>query len=122
MWSESEIQNFKNIFLDETLCYDQNEAEKVLDESFERVRNLDFSKFQDKEEVIDKVFETLEMPTEFVAFFKDNLVKDTLVNDPGLSPEECFRNGVHIGKEFSILKKSGTKVTWNNSGKSLNKS
>ena len=96
MWTESEIQNFKNIFLDETLCYGhQDEAEEVFDESFEKVRNLDFSEFQDKEEAIDKLFETLETPAEFVAFFKDNLV-----NDNGTSPEECFRNGVCFGKEF----------------------
>ena len=99
MWTESEIQNFKNIFLDETLCYGhQDEAEKVFDESFEKVRNLDF---QDKEELIDKLFETLETPAEFVAFFKGKLAKYNLVN--GASPEECFRNGVLIGKEFFLI-------------------
>ena len=96
MWTESEIQNFKTIFLDETLCYGhQDEAEKVFDESFEKVRNLDF---QDKEELIDKLFETLETPAELVAFLKDNVV-----NDNGASPEESFRNGVRMGKEFFLI-------------------
>ena len=96
MWTESEIQNFKSIFLDETRCYDRNEAEKVFDESFERVRNLDF---QDKESVIDKLCETLETPAEFVAFLKANVV-----NDNGASPEESFRNGLRVGKEFLRIK------------------
>ena len=101
MWTESEIQNFKNIFLDETRCYGhQDVAEKVFDETFERMGNLDFPKFQLKEEVIDKLFETLEMPTEFVAFFKDIRVKDIRVKDNDASPEESFRNGVRMGKEF----------------------
>ena len=92
MWTKSEIQNFKNILLDETRGYcHQDEAEKVFDESFEKVRNLDF---QDKEEAIDKLFEILETPAEVVAFFKRNLPNDST------SPEESFRNGVHIGKEF----------------------
>ena len=97
MWSESEIQNYKKIFLDEVSCYGHdNEAEKAFDETFERVRNLDFSEFQDKEEAIDKLFETLETPAEFVAFFKDSLVN----NKFDTSLEECFKNGVRVGKEF----------------------
>ena len=93
MWTESEIQNFKNIFLDETSGYGhQDEAEKFFDESFEKVRNLDF---QDKEEAIDKLFEILETPAEVVAFFKRNIA-----NYNCTSPEESIRNGVRIGKEF----------------------
>ena len=91
MWTESEIQNFKSIFLDETRCYGhQDVAEKVFDESFEKMMNLDF-----QEKAIDKLFETLETPAEVVAFLKCNLA-----NDNGASPEESFRNGVRIGKEF----------------------
>ena len=98
MWTESEIQNFKNIFLDETRCYGhQDVAEKVFDESFEKVRNLDF---QDKEEAIDKLFEILETPAEVVAFLKRHLA-----NDNGASPKESFRNGVRIGKEFFHIEK-----------------
>ena len=138
MWSESEIQNFKKIFLDEVSCYGHDdEAEKVFDKTLERVRNLDFSEFQDKEaieklfetvvisaedvasfketlesvrnlnfskfqtkEAIDKLIETLEMHTKFVAFFKDSLVN----NKFDTSPEECFRNGVRVGKEFFRIK------------------
>ena len=93
MWTEIEIQNFKNILIDETRGYcHQDEAKKVFDEMFEKVRNLDF---QDKEEAIDKLFEILEAPAEVVAFFKRNLP-----NDKSTSPEESFRKGVRIGKEF----------------------
>ena len=92
MWTESEIQNFKNIFVDETRGYcHQDEAEKVFDELSEKVRNLDF---QDKE-AIDKLFEILEAPAEVVAFFKRNIG-----NYNCTSPEESIRNGVRIGKEF----------------------
>ena len=74
MLSESEIHNCKKIFLDETHCYGQNcqnyEAEKVFDEMIEKSRNFDFSEFQDKEEAIDKWFETVEMPAEFASFLK----------------------------------------------------
>ena len=84
MWTEGEIQNFKKIFLDETRCYGhQDVAKKVFDESFGRVRNIDFSQFQDKEEVFVKVAEALEILAEGVAFLKDNL-------DNGASPEESF--------------------------------
>ena len=69
MWTESEIQNFKKIFLDETHCYGhQDVAEKVFDETYEKVRNLDFSEFQNKEEAIGKMLETLEMPAEFAEY------------------------------------------------------
>ena len=96
MWSESEIQNCKKIFLDETHCYGQNdEAEKVFDEMIEKSRNFDFSEFQDKEEAIYKLFETLEIPAEFAAFLKDNFV-----NDPALSSEEHFKKGLLLSKEL----------------------
>ena len=96
MWSESEIQNCKKIFLDETHCYGQNDvAEKVFDEMIEKTRNLDFSEFQDKEEAIVKLFETLEIPAEFAVCLKD----DFLI-DPALSSERHFKRGVLIGKEL----------------------
>ena len=96
MWSESEIYNFKKIFLDEMCCYSQNnEAEKVFDETFEKARNLDFSEVHDQKEAIDQMCEKLEMPPELAAYFKDNFV-----NDPALTNEEHFRNGILLGKEF----------------------
>ena len=62
MWPESEIQNCKKIFLDEMRRYSQNnEAEKVFDEMFEKARNLDFSELHDEKEVIDKMSEKLEI-------------------------------------------------------------
>ena len=107
MWSESEIHNFKKIFLDEARRYCQNnEAEKVFDEMFEKVldemcemfekaRSLDFSELHDEKEAIDKMSEKLEMLPGLKAFFKDNIVID-----PGLSPEEHFKNGLRLAKEF----------------------
>ena len=93
MWTESEIQNFKNIFLDETRGYGhQDEAEKRFDETFEKVRNLDF---QDKEKAIHKLSEILETPAEVVAFLNRNLD-----NVNGTSPEDFFRNVMRLGREF----------------------
>ena len=125
MLSESEIQNCKKIFLDETHCYDEaekvfvdkthcyDEAEKVFVEVIEKSRNFDFSEYQDKEEAIDKLFEKGEMPAEFVAFIKDNFV-----NDPALSSEERFKKGLLLGKELLYhIKQRSTKVRCCNSGK-----
>ena len=39
--------------------------------------------------------EKLEIPPELEAFFKDNFV-----DDPALSLEEHFKNGVRLAKEF----------------------
>ena len=39
--------------------------------------------------------EKLEMPPELAAYFKDNFV-----DDPALTNEEHFRNGMRLGKEF----------------------
>ena len=88
MWTESEIQNLKTIFLDEMSCYDQ--AEKVFDEWFEKLGKIVFS---GNEELIRKLFETIKMPDEFLQFLEDSL-------DNGASPEECFKNAVRFGKEF----------------------
>ena len=89
MWTESEIQNCKKIFVDELGCYSQKDkAEKMLDELFEKVRSQDFYD-------LDSICEKLEMEPELAAFFKDNFV-----HDPALSFEEHFKNGVRIGKEF----------------------
>ena len=83
MWSESEIHNFKKIFLDELGCYFQNnEAEKVFDETFEKARNLDFSEVHD---------EKLETRPELAAY-----LKDIFVDDPALTNEENFRNLVRL--------------------------
>ena len=99
MWSESEIQIFKKIFLDEMCCYSQNnKAEKEFDKMFEKLRNLDFSELHD-EEVIDKIFEKFEIPPEPTAFFKDNFVVD-----PALSPEEHFKIGMRLCEEFFRIK------------------
>ena len=73
MLSESEIHNFKKIFLDEMGCYSRNnEAEKAFDESFEKVRNLDFSEVHDEKEAIDQFCEKFEIRPELAAYFKDN--------------------------------------------------
>ena len=48
-----------------------------------------------KKKAVDQICEKLEMPLELAAFFKDNFV-----NDPALSPEEHFKNGLRLGKEF----------------------
>ena len=100
MWTESEIQNCKKIFLEEVGCNDK--AEKVFDETFERVRNLDFSEFHDREDMIDKMSEILEMPAKNKAFFKDNIDN----NKVDTSPEEFFRDGVRLGKEFLRIKET----------------
>ena len=104
MWSESEIKNFKKIFLDETHCYSgNNKAEKAFDESFGEMKNLDFSELHDEKEVIDKMFEVLEMPPKLAAYFKDNFV-----NDPALSLEEHFKKGLRLGEENFVLNKCST--------------
>ena len=66
MLPESQIQNCKKNFLDEV----RRKPEKALDEEFEN---------------------KLEMPTEIVAFLKDNFV-----NDQVLSHEEIFKVFCHI--------------------------
>ena len=86
----------KIFFLDEARCYCQNdEAENFFDESFEKLRNLDFSGLHYKKEAFDQMCEELEIPPKLAAYCKDNFVKD-----PALSPEECFKNGVRLAKEF----------------------
>ena len=96
MWSESKFENLKKTFLEEVGCSSLNkEEEKEFYEMFETARNLDFSEIHDKKELIDQICEKLEMPLELAAFFKDNFV-----NDPALSPEEHFKNGLRLGKEF----------------------
>ena len=93
MSTESEIQNFKNILIDETRGYAPPDVvEKVFEqtfETFEKVRNLGF---QDKE-ACDKLLEIIETPAEVVEFLKRHPAIDK-----GASPEESFRNGVRIGK------------------------
>ena len=87
-----EIQNCKTIFLGEFRHYSQNDkAEKVFDEQFEKIRSLDFSELHD----VDSIFEKFEMSPELASFFTDNLAVD-----PTLSTEEHFRIGVRLGKEF----------------------
>ena len=66
MLPESQIQDCKNFFLDEV----RRKPEKAHDEEFEN---------------------KLEMPTEIVAFLKDNFV-----NDQVLSLEEKFKEFCHI--------------------------
>ena len=92
MLSESGIHNFKKIFLDELGCYSQNnKAEKVFDERFEKARNLDFSEVHDEKEAIDQICEKLEIRPELAAYLKDNFV-----DDPALANEENFRNEVRL--------------------------
>ena len=83
MWTESEIQNFKKNFLDEMniKADDENfiEVEKIIDKEFEKARNMDFS----------------EDPPELLAY-----IDEYFVWAPSLSPEENFRNGVRLLKEF----------------------
>ena len=55
---------------------------------FEKLRSQDLYD-------LDSICEKLEMNPELAAFFKDNFVYD-----PALSPEEHFKNGVRLGKEF----------------------
>ena len=95
MWSKSEIQNCKKLFLDETHCYGQDVAEKAFDEMIEKTRNFDFSEFQDKEEAIVKLFEILEIPAEIAVCLKHNFV-----NDPALSSEKNFKRALLFGKEI----------------------
>ena len=64
MWSESEIHES---------CYSQNyEAGKVIDETLEKARNLDFSEVHDEKEAIDQIFEKLEIRPELLVYLKDN--------------------------------------------------
>ena len=92
MWYESEIQNFKNIFLEEMSCYDQDLAEKVFDEWFEKVSKIAFSGIEGFVELIKAV----KMPAEFVQY-----LLDSLDNDNGVSPEERGRNALRFAKELS---------------------
>ena len=88
MWSESKIQNFKKIILDELGCFFQNnKAEKAFDEAFEKARNLDFSGVHDDKEAIDHICEKFEISPELAAYFKDNFSYDL-----DLTEEENFRN------------------------------
>ena len=78
--------------LDELSCCSQNnEAEKVFDETFEKARNLDFSEVYDEKEAIDQICEKLEIRPDLVAYFKDNFFDDL-----GLTNEENFRNVVRL--------------------------
>ena len=63
------------------------------------MRNQDFSELFHVEEVIYKLFEKFEIPSEEVAYFKDNFVAD-----PDLSLEEHFKNGMRLCKEFCRIK------------------
>ena len=101
MWSEIEFENFKKIFLEEVGCSSLNkEEEKEFYEKFETGRNLDLSEVHDEKEAIDQICEKLEIPLELAALLKENFVYD-----PALSPEEHFKNGVRLGKEFVCGKK-----------------
>ena len=92
MGTESEIQNFKKILIDETRGYALPDVvEKVFDETFEMFEKVRNHGFQDKEEAVDKFLEML-APAEVVEFLKRHPA------DKGASPEESFRNGVRIGK------------------------
>ena len=78
--------------LDELSCCSQNnEAEKVFDETFEKARNLDFSEVHDEKEAIDQICEKLEIRPDLVAYFKDNFFVDL-----GLTNKENFRNAVRL--------------------------
>ena len=79
MLSESEIQNFKKIFLGEVII----EVEKIIDKLFEKAINMDSSEIHD------------ETPPVLRAYLDDNFVVD-----PALSREENFKNGVRLLKEF----------------------
>ena len=90
MFTESEIQNFKKIFLDEICCTSgKAEAEKIFDEKFEKTRSIN------QHDDLDSICEKLEMKPELKAYFKDNFVFD-----PTLPHEEHFKIGMRLGKEF----------------------
>ena len=93
MWPESEIQNCKNIFLDETLCFCQNdEAEKAFNETLEKIKNIFvFSELHEKR---DEVYEKLGIPDELKAVLENADI------DPFLSHEEYFRKCMRLVKEF----------------------
>ena len=55
MWSESEFENLKKIFLEEVGCSSLNkEEEKEFYKMFETARNLDFFEVHDEKEAIVK--------------------------------------------------------------------
>ena len=82
MFTESEIQNFKKIFLDEVVI----ELEKIIDKLFEKAINMDSFEIRD------------ETPLELVEYLDDNFVVD-----PALSREENFKNGVRLLNEFHLI-------------------
>ena len=93
MWSESEINNFKKIFLDELGCYSQNiEAEKVFDETFEKARNLDFSEVHD---------EKLEMHPDLAAYLKTTLLMTWPLQMKKTSEMQCVLSWENLTKNWS---------------------
>ena len=95
MFTESETQNYKKIFLEEVACYCQNGiAEKTFDEMIEKIRSKDLSERDD----LDTFCEKLGMGPELQVFFKENFECD-----PFLSGEENFRNGTCLGKEYMCI-------------------
>ena len=84
MWSESKIHES---------CYSQNyEAGKVIDETLEKARNLDFSEVHDEKEAIDQIFEKLEIRPERLVYLKDNF----FFYDLDHTNEENFRNVLRL--------------------------
>ena len=118
MPSVSQIQNCKKIFDEELCCYLQNhDAEKAFDEIKEKITPLADLIFalQSESQEVDEFFEKLENAPEMAAVcFKDNnivqemmaFLKDNIrADDPNLTYEENFRNGVLFGLDFRIEEK-----------------
>ena len=109
MPSESQIQNCKKIVDEELWCFlEKHDAEKAFDEIKEKITPLVDSIFalQGETQEVDEFFEKLENSPEMD---NNNIVqemKDKIrVDDPNLTYEENFRNGVLFGLEFCIKEK-----------------
>ena len=118
MPSESQIQNCKKIADEELWCFLQkHDEEKAFDEIKEKITPLVDLIFalQGETQKVDEFFEKLENSPEMAVCFKDNnnivqemmaFMKDNIrADDPNLTYEENFRNGVHRGLEFRIKEK-----------------
>ena len=118
MLTEIEIQNCKKIFDDEIYCFLQkHDAEKAFDENKEKITPLVdlifalqgetqeveefFEKLENSPEMAAVCFKDNNIVQEYMAFLKDNIRDD----DPNLTYEENFRNGVLFGLGFLIKEK-----------------